>query len=502
MPLSMSSTINNLMEKRMSRLNQNMLVVTTVTLLSAAIASAASMDTSAAEPRRQIEKNTVRQDDADMLIGRLELSWGDPAWGVRVPSKLKSTLVDDAGRRHVLDPEATKKAAGNLTGLSGKRVAVSLAPAHAAMKISGPDQALRPDVIVPVGGDASVRAKVSGTTVWRTIACKFKDITTTPKPLSFFQDQYTMLGNYWNVASYGSVNLTGSSAAGWFTLPQNRSFYVKPNASGVLTADLNKLFDDCVAVANPTVDFGTNGGVTGINMMFNGDLDGYAWGGGRCATLDGVNKCWSTTWNPVWSFNNLAPLAHEMGHGYGLPHANNSDGDGDPYDNTWDNMSDAWSNSAIDPTYGNLPKFISMYSRDALGFITAARKYTVGRAVLTHNIELEGAVTQGSTKYQMVVLPIPGTTTRYYTLEVRRKTGLYDGALAGDAVIIHSVNTGRSEPAWSVDAQQPPADRSNNEGSMFKVGEAWRSPEPAGSGYRVTVVSATTTGFNIRIEVL
>src|SRR3546814_9934492 len=107
-------------------------------------------------------------------------------------------------------------------------------------------------------------------------------------------------------------------------------------------ADLDKLFTDCAAAADPTVDFT---GVQGVNMMFNGDLDGYAWGGGACAVLDGTRRCPRTTWNPPWAFTNLAPLAHEMGHGYGLPPPAHSDGDDDPYANPWDVMSAAWSRS-------------------------------------------------------------------------------------------------------------------------------------------------------------
>src|SRR3546814_14500583 len=73
-------------------------------------------------------------------------------------------------------------------------------------------------------------------------------------------------------------------------------------------------------------------------MMFNGALDGHAWGGGACAVLDGTRRCPRTTWNPPWAFTNLSPLAHEMGHGYGLPPSDNSDGHDDTYDNPWDVM--------------------------------------------------------------------------------------------------------------------------------------------------------------------
>src|SRR3546814_768978 len=112
-------------------------------------------------------------------------------------------------------------------------------------------------------------------------------------------------------------------------------------------------------------------------MMFNGDLDGYAWGGGACAVLDGTRRCPRTTWNPPWAFTNLAPLAHEMGHGYGLPHSDNSDGDDDTYDNPWDVMSDAWSNAMYNVNFGALPKHINMAQRDRLGWVAAARQLVI-----------------------------------------------------------------------------------------------------------------------------
>ena len=142
------------------------------------------------------------------------------------------------------------------------------------------------------------------------------------------------LDDYWRTVSYGKVNVAGSAAYGWFTLPHPRSYYL--TASG--SADLNKLFADCTAAADSTVNFSK---FVGINQMFNADLDGYAWGGNRYATLDGKTGSWRVTWEPPWGYQHEAPLAHEMGHGFGLPHANNSDLDSDPYDNPWDVMSDA-----------------------------------------------------------------------------------------------------------------------------------------------------------------
>jgi M6 family metalloprotease-like protein len=458
--------------------------------------------------------DALAADQPQLMIGRLELEWGDlrpgtPADG-RPATIFRAALVDDAGVRRALDTTEALRAADDLYGLYGRRVAVSTVPVTA--KAAGAPSR-RIEAIVPVGDLVSSQArgaripkalaggqKIAGVTTWVTLMCKFSDIATEQKTRDFFQGQYGsaigQLDHYWQEVSYGQINLAGSQAYGWRSLPQPRSYYVTKDANGKDKADLGKLYTDCTAAFDPEVNFAVNGGVQGINMMFNGDLDGFAWGGGRCGTLDGINKCWSTTWNPPWSFNNLAPLSHEMGHAYGLPHANNSDADTDPYDNPWDVMSDAWNNGVANATYGTLPKHINIYSRNRLGWVADARKLALNAGATTTTVTVDRASLAGSSNVQMITLNYPGVTNRYFTIEVRKRTGNYEASLAGNAVIIHEVQTGRSEPAWSMDADKPPANRANNEGSMFKVGERWVS---ADRQFCVAVKSETSNGFVLDI---
>lgn len=437
---------------------------------------------------------------AAVVAGMLELQWGDPSPQARKldrrTPRFQAFLVADDGRRFPLDTDEALQAAENLHALAGRRVAVDFSAAGRGVS------AYRVEAIVPADDLhlANARATlVEGTTVWATLMCKFADIPTEQKTLAFFQSQYGnsqgQLDHYWREVSYGKINLTGSSAHGWYTLPHPRSHYVTGSGQGA--ANLNALFDDCVAAADANVDFAANGGLQGINMMFNGDLDGYAWGGGRCATLDGIYKCWSTTWNPPWSFNNLAPLAHEMGHGYGLPHANNSDNDSDPYDNPWDVMSSAWNNANSDATYGTVAKHINVYHRAQMGWIEPTRRLDVVAGQQHTAVQLDRASLPGSANAQMVVVRVPGEPqTRYYTVESRMRAGYYDGNLAGNAVIIHAVDQNRNTPAWSVDSDVPPANLSNNEGSMFKPGETWTAP---GNAFRVRVWAQNANGFVVSI---
>ena len=342
-------------------------------------------------------------------------------------------------------------------------------------------------------------APISGTTRWVTLMCKFSDVEDEQKNQAFFQSQYGeavgQLGHYWREVSYNKINLTGSTAHGWYTLPSPRSTYVT-TVDGKEKADLNKLFTDCASATPDTLDLNAP---VGINMMFNDDLDGYAWGGQSCATVRGARLCKRVTWNPPWSFGNLAPLAHEMGHGYGLPHSDNSDGDDDTYDNPWDVMSDGWSNAMGDATYGARPKHINIFQRHRLSWVDAPRQRILAQGDLaTRDIVLDYAHLANSSNVQMLVLSLSPQADPYatvvYTLEARKREGTYEGNLAGNAVIIHKVE--RSGTAYSVDADVPPANRSNNEGSMFKVGERWLTPE---GSHVVTIKSQTATGFVLTV---
>jgi len=448
-----------------------------------------------------------------MVQGILQLQWADPPHAppgqARPAPQLDAWLETGPGQRVPLDVAQSRLAAGDLYALANRPVAVSYrAPAKAMASAPAAPviDAIVPTGAVPpraqaVGADGRVMASapVLGATRWVTLMCKFADIATEQKPRAYFQDQYGnapgQLGHYWSEVSYGQINLAGSSAHGWYTLPKPRAAYLA-SVDGKPKAQLSDLFADCAAAADAEVDFRN---IQGVNLMFNGELDGNAWGGGACATLDGAYACTRVTWSPPWSFANLAPLAHEMGHGYGLPHSDNSDGDGDTYDNPWDLMSDAWRNATSDATFGLLPKHLNMYQRERLGWLPAARKRTiVAGNGQTHEFVLDAGSLPDTANTQLVVLAMPAQPDPYrtviYTLEARRRSGTYESALAGDAVIIHRLED--YGIAYSVDRDVPAADLSSNEGSMLKVGGRWNTPNEL---HWVEVVSATANGFVVRV---
>lgn len=431
------------------------------------------------------------------MTGWLTIVWGDSNPQLDIEHHRKIHLTDDTGTTTELTM-SDELLAGGVFRWNGRRVKV-----FPVGQVDRPSTEAIPVAALRLLDDPSLQDEeflggVSGSQPWVSILCKFADLADEPEDLAFFQGMYANvpggLDHYWREVSADTIDVVGSIAIDWVTLPGIHTSYVPTPGSGT-TANLNGLFDDCTAAADPFVDFANGGSpFAGINMMFNGLLDCCAWGGSRFDTLDGVQKSWRTTWEPPWGYADEAVIAHEMGHGFGLPHTNNWDLDSNPYDNPWDVMSAANSYAAVDSTYGRLGKHINAYHKDQLGWFAPARRFEPAPNSST-TISLDHTALAGSTNYQMVRIPIPGTDW-WYTVEARLRSGDYDASIPGDSVIIHQVRPGRSEPAWAVDADLPPADFSDNEGTMWRVGETFSE---GSYNIHVSVDAQTASGFEVTI---
>ncbi len=429
---------------------------------------------------------TALSDDSSItsLSGIVDVVWGDPDNGGRAFQKVYLTTNTERVELFFI-PDFP--AGIDLNQLRGSEVVVS--GRFSTNRFYYEVHALDSPEVVRGGA-------ISGSKPWLTIPCKFSDVADEQEDLAFFQGMYDnlpgRLDHYWREASYDTIDVVGSIATDWFTLPNTQTSYVSVPGSGS-DANLDALFDDCIAAAQSQVDFsnGGAGGYEGINLMFNGNLDCCAWGGGRFATLDGVSKVWRVTWDPPWAFSNEGIITHEMGHGFGLPHANNSDLDSNPYDSPWDVMSAATRNSVLDPVYGRTGKHINVYHKRRLGWIPDAKRFL---AVLPEStITIDYTAIPSTANYRMARVDISDGS--YYTLEVRKQIGDYEAALPGDSVIIHHILS-RQEPSWVVDSDVPPANFSDNEGSMWKVGETFIDPI---DNVSISIVSETLDGFVVMI---
>lgn len=442
-----------------------------------------------------MSSGAVRANDFERLTGELSILWGDPAPFADQASTTRYLLATDSGTTIELAvSEAMRAAHGGFVSWNGARVEAFLSAQDIAATSA------------PARGVAALRllahrdaaaGMVSGSQPWVSILCKFSDKNDEPRDLAFFQNMYANttggLDHFWREVSYDTIDVAGSTAIDWVDLPQPQTFYA-PTPGSNFNANLTALFNDCTTAADPFIDYGNGGSpFVGINMMFNDILDCCAWGGNRFATLDGVSQSWRVTWEPPWAYANVGVIAHEMGHGFGLPHATNWDNDDFPYDSPWDVMSDATGYGVGDPTYGQRGKHINAYHKDSLGWIPAGQRFELPGPG-TFSVTLDGMAVASTGGHRMVVIPLPGG--EHYTVEARVRSGSYEANLPGDAVLIHQIVPGRDEPAWGYDADQPPADYSDNPGTMWTVGETFVD---AGNQVSITVTMATATGFEVEI---
>ena len=438
----------------------------------------------------------------EILEGRLDAVFGDPRPGSGETGRQLLFLTEDNGDMTELtvSPELLHRN-GDFFTWNGKRVRVHLRSKTNELALP----AMRPQsrqaaALMLLDLDSAHQAlgapsaaRLAGTFPWVSILCKFSDVSAEPRDLAYFQDMYANTpggtDHFWREVSYDQVNVAGSIAIDWVTLPKARVEYILNDG-----ADLSLLFNDCTAAADPYVDFAADGGYSGINMMFNADLDCCAWGGRRSATLDGLRKVWRVTWEPPWGYAKVAVIAHEMGHGFGLPHSNNFDGDSSPYDSPWDVMSSTSRYAVSDPDYSIRGKHVNAYAKYRLEWISGAQLLEVGPdTVVTATID--ALATPSTANYRMARIPISGSD-EYYTVEVRKRFGDYDGALPSNAVIIHHVVPGRSEPSWALDIDQPPANYGDNEGTMFRVGELFNDEA---NQISISIDAETTNGFVVTL---
>lgn len=419
-------------------------------------------------------------DDAPETVwveGTLRLAWATPNPGDPAPSLVAASLFDAGGARLDLElPQQMLATVGGPMTANGRRVRV-LVPSDRP----DPTEIFVPIAIEAIGGESSGIEMASGSYPYVSLMCAFSDIPLPPEDLPYFEGMYANawpgLDHYWRRQSYGMVDVVGSAAAGWFTMPHTQAYYVGLINGSSYSAMLNALYDDCTGVASGSVNLGN---YVGINLMFNETFGPYAWGG-----WGGV------TWEPPWGWRNVAVIGHEMGHAFGLPHSNNADGDTSPYDNPWDVMSNSWGYALSDGTYGTIGKHTISYHKDSLGWIPAARQAEVSSPGL-HEFDIDHLTLATTTNLHMVKVLFPGSY-RFYTIEVRDRVG-YDGNLPGFAVILHEVDYGRQEPAWLIDIE----DTSNgaDAGAMWIPGECFDDPA---NEIIVCVESVTTEGFTVRV---
>lgn len=406
------------------------------------------------------------------LTGWLTAVWADGLPGTPSLAPVYR-LTENSGRAYQLQLDSslvTPQLLGQQVTLAGQFLTERSAEAEPIFEVTELEPAASAD-------PTAAEDDVLGRQPWVSIMCKFPDVAEPEHDLAYFEgmyatNQYPSMDHYWRELSYNQMNLNGSTAVGWYTLPHPFSYYVSIEGSG----NTYTLFQDCVNAADPDVDFTQ---FVGINLMFN-EFMNYAIGGTNWADLDGESRTWRTTWLPLWAYENSTIVAHEMGHSFGLPHS--MDSEGDQHGNPWDVMSNSWDYCHVltDPTYGCLGQHTIGLHKEMLGWISAEQKQVVQSGEqATFTLESLALIPENSNPL-LIKLPLGiEPTFKYITIEARRPVG-YDQKTPGPAVVLH-----RTE-SWGAATLI----------TSLTVGESYIDPH---GQITVTVTSETATGFVVDI---
>jgi M6 family metalloprotease-like protein len=329
---------------------------------------------------------------------------------------------------------------------------------------------------------------ITGPQPFITVLCRFADSTgpaTAPSDFeALFSPVYPGLDNYWREVSYNRISLSGSRIAGWYTLSEPFSTYETPATPGV---DLGRLAADCASAATPDVDFLR---YAGINLVLDHDARISPRGGQMYLSLNGERKRYGVTWFWGNAARDQAAWAHEMGHAFGLAHS--LAGQNEEYGNVWDMMSQDGP-CFSDPVYGPVAQHMIAFDKDRLGWIAPERKFLVPEHSES-TIMLEQLAQPGPGGYLMAQIPIDGSSSHFYTVEARRRSG-YDAHLPGDAVLIHEADTERALPAHLV--SRFANEQATAFAGMWTVGTRFLDRE---HGIVVAIDAETASGYAVTIS--
>ena len=419
--------------------------------------------------------------------GTFAMTWGDPAPDLPQMSHQQFfwLFADDGARTDFIVDDATATS-GELLRLQGKRVRVQLAD---SISSDGLDHAITIEAVDGIQNDG---ISLAGSRRFISILCRFGDSPgITPHTVPWFDALFSNtepgLDHYWRQASYQQINIEGSQVTGWYNLPNPKAFYI--NANTAIPPNFTALLNDCTAAADAGVDFSQ---VEGLNLMFNENIGCCAWGGTSWINLDGYSGPISTTWMPPWGFGSQYVMAHEMGHGFGLPHS--SGRYSQTYDSRWDIMSGGGMCSVPDPNYGCIGVHTISFHKDLLGWIDNSKKFVLGAGnTATVSIDRLSDPAPGA-DYLMAQVPIGESANLYYTVEVRKFFD-YDTQVPHSGVLIHEVDLNRgSRTAQVIDVDE--GGNPNGPGAILTAGQSFTDDA---NEITVTVDQETATGSVVTV---
>jgi hypothetical protein len=272
---------------------------------------------------------------------------------------------------------------------------------------------------------------------WAIVLCCFRDVPQVPQNPDYYEDLFTRNGtgglcDYWRSVSCNSLDLTGSQVFGWFTMNH-------------ASAEVNQLHfpGDRSTLVQWGVDTAAVNGVNlaafrSVLIVQNFGVDHGAAGNGVVIVHQDPTLC------------EFGFIAHEMGHGFGLPHSNSANPDM-VYGDGWDLMSFATTTFQFPIQFrgaqGAATVGLTARNLEALNAIPIGRSWISNTPDFSARIAFDPLNQPAIGNHGALIVKISAAATTpprangsAYTIEFRRKAG-WDRNIPEDAVLIHEVRS-------------------------------------------------------------
>lgn len=352
---------------------------------------------------------------------------------------------------------------------------------------------VEPAARIPRHGLAAAKSAAPPSVRWAVLQCAFPGSSAYPltsaQTLRLFEKPDVGLLAFFDRQAQGRTSMS----VAWVqqvTLPMSQpGYWGQATSSG---AFITRATNDCLGLvaAQRSLD-----DITGLVVFFNDVIDCCAYGGPFTMTLPGgVTRRVPGVWLPPAAHTQPLVIAHEMAHGFGIQHSNNTDRDPDTTDNHWDLMSNIKLNRQVDPEIGPLPRGFHAYHRDTLGWLDDAAVTDV-------------QVGEGDDRTIETVLTADGllhlhfTSTTGVVVSYRGANHPDEGERTTPAVFVDELDTMRSQPLWVVDEALPIPTVASTASSHFTAGESWAVEDATpGRAVLVEVVSVAPTEASVRVH--
>jgi M6 family metalloprotease-like protein len=390
-------------------------------------------------------------------------------------------------------------------------LAISIGTAHAQAdgnQLMGPSQAVEGCGFDELGDRPGALAKAVAAPApaqlrWAALNCRFTDPSGIEFTTAFIEDVFERpdvgLLDYFERMANGHTTMS---------LPIVVDVHVGQPVSSFPFSNPSQMVDmlsrACLDAAEPMVDFNT---VNGLLFFFNNTLYQQSYGAPFAVRLEGVERTVPAAWmsaNQSCGPTCTAPaqpastIAHEIGHAMNLRHVNNSDGDGDPYDNAWDVMSGSWRSKRGIPVLGSLPRSLNAHQRLQVGWVDEPQVLRLptdaGPFAESFHLNHDPA----SPGLQLAIVDLPGSMD--VVLTARSPGQVDDSSQTEPFVLVYTHDpVTRPTPLWLVDQGDPMPSIADSATSYFTAGESYKL-QVGTDTLSVRVVSSTAQGHEVTVS--